>query len=180
MATKLDLDKSHWQKLMDDAYDAWQNHNDEAASKSQKIWTYSEFLATLDAKKRQAVLLGNLNYQIGNGGVEQWVDNGYACTAPELLAVLALMGSPRAMELANKLGRFVDDYVNTVEVSKGFANGRYWQYEMAHNEYEYEDDSDEEYASKEARDAADRLSDFFYDEPFHEEFLQEVENFLLR
>jgi hypothetical protein len=58
------------QRLMDGAYDRWQTQKD--------TMTRQEFWDQLDADERVAVFLGNLNYQVENGGFSQWLDNGYA------------------------------------------------------------------------------------------------------
>lgn len=73
-----------WQKLMDTAYEKWPEKT-----------TKREFLKLLTEPERAAVLLGNANYQIENGGHTQWVDNGYALSGYDLLDVLAdLAGAP--------------------------------------------------------------------------------------
>lgn len=61
-----------FQKLMDGAYDRWQEH---------KGWTKQDFWDDLDRDERVAVMLGNLNYQVQNGGFSQWWCNGYATPA---------------------------------------------------------------------------------------------------
>lgn len=53
------------QSLMDSAYDKWETGS------------YHEFLMRLDFLERSAVVLGNLNYQVENGGFSQWMFNGY-------------------------------------------------------------------------------------------------------
>lgn len=165
----LDLDTSRWQTLMDGAYDRWQ----QSGKDGQKQWSYDQFLANLDAKERQAVLLGNMNYQIGNGGVQQWVDNGYACNAADLLVVLSLMDSPRAKEWAAKLEPFVDQYVNTEAEKRGFGQNYWLDDEDGDEDYDREDE-------KPHWHAAETLTDFYYAEPFNTEFQQEVEDFLLK
>lgn len=52
-----------WQGLMDQAYAKWQADG--------KKWSYRQFLANLDAVERKAVILGNFNYQVCNGGLQQ-------------------------------------------------------------------------------------------------------------
>lgn len=153
-----------WQLLMDKAYDTWQGSG----------WSYGEFLSTLDAKSRQAVLLGNMNYQIHNGGVTQWVDNGYGCYANEVLDILRLMGTKRAMEWYEKLKKFSYEHINTSERKMGFASGKYWKHEL--NYRSYDDDNDEK--GCEAYNQASLLDDFYYAEPFNDEFVMEVEKFL--
>lgn len=61
------MKKSLHKKLMDKAY-----------NKFQDGWSLREFYINIDGLERRAVALGNLNYQVGNGGFTQWMDNGYA------------------------------------------------------------------------------------------------------
>ena len=55
-------------KLMKKAYDTWQKNN----------WSPSEFIENIDSPEKFAVILGNLNYQVENGGFSQWKFNGYS------------------------------------------------------------------------------------------------------
>lgn len=55
------------QKLMNEAYDRF-----------KPGMSLQDFWDQLDAKERVAVFLGNLNYQVENGGFSQWHGNGYA------------------------------------------------------------------------------------------------------
>jgi len=162
----LDPETSRWQALMNGAYEL------AIPPQCSKQWSYDQFLANLDAKERQAVLLGNMNYQIGNGGVQQWVENGYACNASDLLVVLSLMASPRASEWAEKLEEFVDAFVNTQAEKRGFGQN-YWQDDEEEDDYDREDE-------KPHWHAAETLTDFYYSEPFNAEFLREVEDFLAK
>lgn len=57
------------QDLMDDAYKLWRTQFPEQG--------YDYFFNELTPLLRKAVALGNLNYQVGNGGFFQWADNGY-------------------------------------------------------------------------------------------------------
>jgi hypothetical protein len=56
------------QKLMDEAYAEFKKHED---------WGMDEFYFHIDGLHRIAVALGNLNYQVCNGGFSQWSFNGY-------------------------------------------------------------------------------------------------------
>lgn len=58
-------------KLMDEAYKWWNSRRDSQG--------YDWFIYNLPRDDwRAAVLLGNLNYQVENGGFEQWHYNGYS------------------------------------------------------------------------------------------------------
>jgi hypothetical protein len=65
---------------MDAAYDKWNNQ--------WKGVNYEEFVNRLDYAERLAVLTGNLNYQVENGGWVQWFDNRYGKEAPLLRQTL--------------------------------------------------------------------------------------------
>ena len=68
------------QTKMNSAYQKWQENPD---------WSQARFLDSLTMVQRRAVVLGNLNYQVNNGGFLQWLDNGYAETAGPVLHLIA-------------------------------------------------------------------------------------------
>ena len=57
-----------WQFIMDHAYDKWKDNN----------MSREEFLNQLTDYEKIAVKFGNFNYQVENGGLFQWDDNGYS------------------------------------------------------------------------------------------------------
>ena len=59
-----------WQKLMDEVYEYW---NEDI--KTRNRISSAEHFGSLHLA---AVRLGNFNYQVGNGGTHQWVNNHYA------------------------------------------------------------------------------------------------------
>jgi hypothetical protein len=69
------------QNLMEEAYKKWDD-NDE-------IKKYLDFLdrvlKDLGEIHYQAVITGNLNYQVENGGFSQWDFNGYSCCLNDLI-----------------------------------------------------------------------------------------------
>jgi len=68
------------QKLMDEAYDFWKSKKGRCS--------YSQFLDEIHEKfspaHYNAVILGNLNYQVENGGFAQWFDNGYSIALDDI------------------------------------------------------------------------------------------------
>jgi hypothetical protein len=78
------------QELMDAAYATWQDGK-----------SYDDFVFDLPANQRMAVLLGNLNYQVENGGFRQWVDNGYGAHAMDVRRVLDRIGTHAAYLVTN-------------------------------------------------------------------------------
>ena len=87
------VDSTH-QWLMNRAYDTWEPEED-----------YTEFLERLDSLHRDAVVLGNLNYQVENGGWIQWYLNGYINGLPYIYDALDRFEgfSEKASELAFEL-----------------------------------------------------------------------------
>jgi len=61
--------------------------------------------AALDGTHQDAVLLGNLNYQVENGGFGQWVDNGYGAQVGAVRFVLQRLGTPAAAAVDAMLAR---------------------------------------------------------------------------
>ena len=139
-----------WQDLMDRAYDKW---------KQNKDWKYSQFLLNLDSVERKAVILGNFNYQVLNGGFVQWVENGYASGGGrELLVILDEMGDQRVSQLVKPVLEHVDLSLE----NRGFMTN-YWL-ELEEEEFD------------EVLGEVDGLSDKYYD--FYKEFELEVEEYL--
>lgn len=102
------------QNLMDQAYAKW----------DARTTNYNEFVDSLPKNERCAVLLGNMNYQVCNGGWIQWCDNGY-CT--ELLALRKILLEMNT-EMSNHIVVMLDKVAETLKdevlhggVSKGFG-----------------------------------------------------------
>lgn len=89
-----------WQKLMDQAYDRWTKGD-------LKSLSYSEFIDELDPLHRKAVLLGNLNYQVNNGGFSQWIGNDYAQQATRVLSVLKEINTPNCNKVAELVKQII-------------------------------------------------------------------------
>ena len=66
------------QVLMDRAYKKWTDG-----------LSHDEFRATLDNEEKVAVHFGNLNYQVENGGFQQWYGNQFY--TPEVMQYLMVM-----------------------------------------------------------------------------------------
>ena len=104
-----------WQALMDRAYDKWQGTG----------WNYRQFLLNLDAIERKAVILGNFHYQTTNGGLQQWVDNGYASGGGvDLLTILEEMNTETSRRVLG-IVRSVLENVDLGQEKRGFG-GDYW------------------------------------------------------
>lgn len=142
-----------WQAIMNQAYDKWQ---------AKREWKYREFLLNLDALERKAVVLGNFNHQVLNGGLQQWVDNGYATgSGRDLLLILEEIGT----ELAKKVKAIVEEVLGYVDMdAEPQGWGDYWQDGWV---------DDDHLACYEE---IDKLTDDYY--TFYEDFEAEVERYL--
>lgn len=89
------------QKLMGATYDRWQKND---------RWSKQDFWDQLSADERFAVFLGNMNYQVQNGGFSQWLGNGYATkeTVGYILCACDRIGTPAAREVWGLVERFWD------------------------------------------------------------------------
>ena len=84
-----------------------------------KSWSLDEFYFNLEPLEKRAVALGNLNYQVGNGGFTQWIDNNYASVSISALRFI--------MSEVDKLKKFPElkkalilaDEVEHIETSSG-------------------------------------------------------------
>lgn len=74
-------EKSRIQQLMDEAYDQWQSNDN---------WSLEDFrrhiVKNMTKEHLMAVQIGNLNYQVENGGFLQWHDNGYSIDIEDLIS----------------------------------------------------------------------------------------------
>jgi len=101
---------SFHQHLMKEAYDLWSQHN----------WSYEEFLENIRTKLSQlhydAVIIGNLNYQVTNGGWFQWYLNDYHTTYKDVEDILNrfVNFSETASELGNRLSVMLSDVMYNI------------------------------------------------------------------
>jgi hypothetical protein len=95
------------QQLMDQAYERWQANN----------WSQAEFWAQLSYPERVTVFVGNLNYQVENGGFYQWHDNGYSECHRDLIVILRMLG-----DIGKKVSSMVEKAMR--EVSNNRRNER--------------------------------------------------------
>lgn len=148
MTKTFDLENSVWLHLMTAAYDRWHKHED---------WNYDRMVRECSAHERAAVLLGNLNYQVCNGGFCQWIDNGYALKGKEVVALLMdianEVGCPIAAELAGKIDELLD-HVDLGKKNQGFDD--YWKH-AKNSRGEDEDDY-----PTEGQEIAQGMDDWYY------------------
>jgi hypothetical protein len=68
------------QRIMTEAYARWQSAEESSTGRAgdlSDVTSREDFLSALTELQQDAVVVGNFNYQSENGGLEQWVDNGY-------------------------------------------------------------------------------------------------------
>jgi len=126
------MDKDH-QILMDEVYDLWR------AEPTKKRLNIAESLSPLH---KIAVQLGNLNYQVENGGFMQWIDNGY-CEEDlyDLIDIcnkaieLKINNFSMLLNLLNKVKELPEEKTEIEEYNCSHCHG------MGYEEYEDEDDN---------------------------------------
>lgn len=125
------------QQLMNEAYDEWQKH---------KEWSKTDFMDSLDDIHREAVALGNMNYQVQNGGWEQWHDNGYSFQFDLVDDVLEKIGTRTSTEARRILGQVME----IIEQMGGARSGG----------FEFGGDEDE---TMDLREQLDEFDDQYYE-----------------
>ena len=121
------------QKLMDKAYADERTR----ANKDNNSWSYNRMVREASDLERLAVVLGNLNYQVENGGFNQWVDNGY-CThisdVKECLELIDTETTNKILPMIEKVEEFLLDEVISGSVESRGCGGWYFDDEKwGHN-----------------------------------------------
>jgi len=137
----MDMDNSTMQALMNTAYEFWQ---------AQKGMSKQQFWNSLDHKPRAAVAIGNLNYQVCNGGFSQWHYNGYSEAFGTIDYVCRQVGTPNSLAVL----KLVEEAMTDLQ------------------EYDESEDNDE------VNDGLDGLDSRFY--AINEAFLEDVEAWLVK
>jgi len=98
------LNQDYHQLLMKEAYNLWTANAE---------WPYKKLLTRINYPHQVAVVVGNLNYQVENGGFAQWYFNGYYHSASYLLTALEEINTNTSREVKqmveNVLDLFNDD-----------------------------------------------------------------------
>lgn len=113
--TQQNSENRDWQTLVDSAYDKWQTRNDLDKDMRFSIMTNLEAVA---------VLFANLNYQVENGGFQQWITNDYG-TSASLRALRSALDGTRELnpQVYGALLEFLEKAEPAIE-SWEAANGR--------------------------------------------------------
>lgn len=117
-----------WQQLVDSAYDRWQHHDLDVRNRAKLgeiewselpslMWSFGDLLANCSVAERQALVLGKFNQQCENGGVMQWVENGYAGHSAGILANLMPQVGPTSDRIWQLLSKFLNDWSEELESS---------------------------------------------------------------
>ncbi len=144
--------ESVWQDHMNAVYTKWQQNT--------KL-PYETVLMRCNQVEFAAVLLGNFNNQVCNGGFQQWVDNGYATQGRYVLRILKdIIQHPStpsnkidALESLYKRVQKLLKYVKPGLKNKGFC-GDYWK----------------DRRSKSGAAFASEQDDWYYEQDFEELF----------
>ena len=153
---ELRQEESVHQQLMDEVYDKWRNN---------KNWDYNDFVGELGIKHALAVLTGNLNYQVENGGFSQWHFNEYSSEAQKLLTLLSFYKKEpvvaEVIRLVEKAVRIIDKYESEIV--------------RVRSQWDYDDEEIEE-LENEMQDKLDELDDKYY--KINDEFMKVMEKIL--
>lgn len=148
------------QDLMDSSYAVWQAH---------KEWSKEDFWRSMNYQCKVAVSLGNLNYQVCNGGFEQWKFNGYAETHLGFLMNLLCNLDSKKYPLLTRIGEMLEksdpifDEIDELESHRrdGFDNDEEEDDFNDDIEYQYNklDKFDSEYYKMEEKDILKEMKD---------------------
>jgi hypothetical protein len=156
------------QELMNSAYDKY------ADELSHEAW-----MKILTPLEQKAVVLGNLNYQVENGGFVQWVDNGYYLDSPLVIECLKEIGT----ELALRVLAMVEDVLsetNPHATREGFG-GKYWLCELEDRSRPYwfnDDDEDNDGYEEPTHSSFSNHDEEYY--KINEQLMVEMEEYLTK
>jgi len=124
---------SLWQFVMDNAYGIWGNNS----------MSREEFLSRLTDYEKITVQFGNFNYQIENGGLEQWDLNGYSDDSYDLIDFLENCDFSKKNQFLNIIETF--HYVKE-QIEKLNKNDDFYESDC-NTRYQYLDGIEKEYYS---------------------------------
>ena len=114
------------QVLMDKAY---ADERKRANASADDSWCYNRMIREGTELERLAVVLGNLNYQVENGGFNQWIDNGY-CTgisdAKEALEAIDTETCRKIIPMLEEVEKYLDDSVIDGTMESRGCGGHYF------------------------------------------------------
>jgi len=98
------------QGLVDKAYEKWR----------ESEMSYPGFIESLDRRHQGAVVIGNLNGQVCNGGFEQWYENGYVDVVSHVRWFLGAIDTDASKEALRLLREFLRAYKRYEEKAKRY------------------------------------------------------------
>ena len=151
------------QELMDAAHEKWNDN-----------LNYNQFIDMLPKAEKYAVLFGNMNYQIGNGGWYQWCDNGYCTRIKALVNALTEMNT----DTSNQILKMLDvvkptlkyDVLDGSKESRGCCTNYFKEKKRKYWDDDDDDDDDDEHPNFESIDTQ------YYE--LEDKFMEECEVFL--
>lgn len=150
------------QELMDSAYEKFSDNLNTA-----------EWMTLLTEQEKKAVVVGNLNYQVENGGFVQWVDNGYYLDSEILKKVLTDMDT----ENSKKILKMVEEVLAETNPNAkriGFF-GSYWLSDVENDDV-YDEDEDSSFDNMPSHSSFNNLDEEYY--TLNEKFMEEFELFI--
>jgi hypothetical protein len=147
------------QEVMNQAYDRWDQ---------SKIWTKEQFWASLSRVEKVSVYVGNLNYQVENGGFIQWHDNKYSDCAAELAQILFELGP-----IGERVSKLVEQVMNEINDNLEYPGD--WETYVYYDENAGEEVEDEEWVDYDLVFSKD-YDQMYYD--LNEQLLVELENYV--
>lgn len=152
------------QELMNEAYDKWQDG-----------WSRSDFLEyvkkNLSEEHYIAVIFGNLNYQVENGGFSQWDFNRYSEDLDDLLGYINEIPGEEAEQVKGCLLKFKEYSEERDEETHASEHG------LPFELYDYREVLRERIYEK-FQDQVSELDYKYYD--INEGFLENLDNYLER
>lgn len=147
-----------FQNVMNRAYAKWQANRD---------WRYEDFLMNLNAADRRCVIMGNLNYQVCNGGFSQWIFNHYINPnlEPMILDALSLIKTETGLAVRALVGEVIEILHKDFE----YRNGAY---EVERSSFSYWDENEDDFYDY-TIDKLDGFDENFY--AINEQWLHDIE-----
>ena len=121
-----------WQVRMEASYARWQEGGELHGR------DYDGFLEGLGELDAMCVALGNLNYQVENGGFMQWHDNGYSSAAGLLAEALGSVGTLAATQVSTLVEEANETIASFEELKDEY--GRAARYSHGHRLADFEAD----------------------------------------
>lgn len=149
------------QEIMNQAYDKF---NDGIS--------HAQWHETLTELEKRAVVLGNMSYQVLNGGFHQWVSNGYYLDGALLIAYLTEMDTKLSRSLIRIVNKVLS-YTNP-DAKRAGMMGRYWKHEKS-NGSRWRDEEEENDVEEVVIDLDEHDNEYY---SFSSDFDREVEEYL--